>query len=130
MIGQDGRVRKKILPGQMQTTTHNSIITALQQWKEWRTKPEQLDEVLQKDGLHHKVIEGGGMAENENIEHWGMERAQQDKVTAVLQHVADEMLRTHGEEPGGKREGVIRLIYENVNGLSKGVTGNKKIKKV
>ena len=58
-----------------------------------------------------------------------MDRAQREEVTAVMRGVGDTSLNTHGEELGRKKDGIIRLIYENVNGLSKGATGNRKVEK-
>ena len=33
----------------------------------------------------------------------------------------------HGRAPTAKREGVIRLLYENVNGLNNRMSGNEKL---
>jgi hypothetical protein len=43
--------------------------------------------------------------------------------------VKDELLRVHGVAPGSKAEGVIRLIYENLNGLNARMNDNAKLDK-
>ncbi len=58
------------------------------------------------------------------------EQAQRDKQDAVLKQVGEDMLRTHGDEPGPKKEGIIRLTsYENANGIHCGHVGTRKIEK-
>ncbi len=41
--------------------------------------------------------------------------------------IPDEVLKIHGTAPKSKGEGVIRLIYENVNGLSNRLSDNEKV---
>ena len=43
--------------------------------------------------------------------------------------VNDDLLQVHGVAPGTKGEGVIRLVYKNLNGLSSRMGGNKKLEK-
>jgi hypothetical protein len=43
--------------------------------------------------------------------------------------ILEEVLQVHGVAPQSKGEGVIRLIYENVNGLSNKLCDNKKVEK-
>lgn len=38
--------------------------------------------------------------------------------------VDEEILKVHGVAPGSKAEGVIRLIYENLNGLNSRMSNN------
>ncbi len=39
------------------------------------------------------------------------------------------MLQVHGTPPSSKGEGIVRLVYENVNGLSNKLSDNKKVDK-
>ena len=56
--------------------------------------------------------------------------AEQQEATRVTElGVPEEVLQIHGEAPGSKPEGVFRLIYENVNGISNRLTGNDKVEK-
>ncbi len=41
--------------------------------------------------------------------------------------ISDEVLQVHGVAPLSKGEGVVRLIYENMNGLSNKLSNNKKV---
>jgi hypothetical protein len=43
--------------------------------------------------------------------------------------ISEEVLQVHGMAPQSKGKGVIRLIYENVNGLSNKLCDNKKVEK-
>ena len=43
--------------------------------------------------------------------------------------MADDLLRVHGTAPGGKAEGVTRLLYENANGLDCRWSNNWKLDK-
>jgi hypothetical protein len=43
--------------------------------------------------------------------------------------ISDKVLQVHGVAPLSKGEGVVRLIYENVNGLSNKLSNNKKVDK-
>ncbi len=43
--------------------------------------------------------------------------------------ISEEVLKVHGVAPQSKGEGVIRLIYKNVNGLSNKLCNNKKVEK-
>jgi hypothetical protein len=43
--------------------------------------------------------------------------------------VKDELLRVHGVAPGTKLDGVVRLIYENLNGLNARLSDNEKLDK-
>jgi len=43
--------------------------------------------------------------------------------------ILEEVLQVHGVAPQRKGEGVIRLMYENVNGLSNKLSDNKKVEK-
>jgi hypothetical protein len=41
--------------------------------------------------------------------------------------VPEEFLQVHGYAPPKKAEGTVRLIYENVNGISNQLSGNEKV---
>jgi hypothetical protein len=43
--------------------------------------------------------------------------------------VPEEVLQTHGMALASKPEGVIRLIYENANGISNKLCDNQKVEK-
>jgi hypothetical protein len=41
----------------------------------------------------------------------------------------DEVLKVHGVAPASKGEEIIRMIYENVNGISNRLSDNEKVEK-
>ena len=43
--------------------------------------------------------------------------------------VNDYLLKVHGVAPGKKEGGIIRLMYENSNGLNSILSGNEKLEK-
>ena len=43
-----------------------------------------------------------------------------------IMHIADEILEVHGVAPGRKAEGVMRVIYENSDGLNNQIRRNRK----
>ncbi len=64
---------------------------------------------------------------NENTEQIALiEQQERSRVTEL--GVPEEVLRIHGAALAKKAEGVIRLIYENVNGISNKLNNNKKVK--
>ena len=46
-----------------------------------------------------------------------------------IKDVDDELLKVHGAAPGSKAEGVVRLIYENANGINSRLSNNDKLDK-
>ena len=44
-------------------------------------------------------------------------------------NVSDELLRVHGVPPQKKKEGYMRFIYENPDGINNRISGNEKLEK-
>lgn len=44
-------------------------------------------------------------------------------------NVSDELLRVHGVPPQKKKEGCMRFIYENPDGINNRISGNEKLEK-
>jgi len=44
----------------------------------------------------------------------------------LVRQVDDDLLKVHGQAPKPKKEGVVRLLYENVNGINNRMNGNEK----
>lgn len=44
-------------------------------------------------------------------------------------HVSDDLLKVHGVPPAKKREGCMRFVYENPDGISNRISGNEKLDK-
>jgi len=45
----------------------------------------------------------------------------------ALKGVDPTLLTVHGTAPGSKQDGTCRLLYENINGISTKILGNKKL---
>jgi hypothetical protein len=54
---------------------------------------------------------------------------QQEGIRVTGLGVPKEVLQIHGAAPASKPEGVIQLVYENVNGISNRLSGNEKVEK-
>jgi hypothetical protein len=55
------------------------------------------------------------------------EHQEQNRVMKL--EISEEVLQVHGVAPPSKGKGVVRLIYENVNGLSNKLSNNNKVDK-
>ncbi len=55
------------------------------------------------------------------------EQHERNRVTEL--GIPEEVLQTHGVAPISKAEGVIRLIYENTNGINNKLSNNDKVEK-
>ena len=110
-----GRERTARREGHMNTTPHHSIVEALGLQFQGRHNRELTNTALRQDGL--QTEEGEGREQLREDDRREAEQAQREEQEAVLQQVGEGVLCTHGEEPGPKKEGIIRLIYENVNGI-------------
>ena len=64
----------------------------------------------------------------ENVEELARtERMERIRVSEA--RIPDEVLKVHGSAPKSKGEGITRLIYENVNGLSNKLSDNEDLEK-
>ena len=52
---------------------------------------------------------------------------QQERID--IRRVSDEILQVHGVLPGRKDDGIVRLLYENANGIPNRLGGNEKLDK-
>jgi hypothetical protein len=77
------------------------------------------------------TVETAGLTDSDSEEEVESEEGFTVKVKEFLEAsgVRDELLQVHGVAPGTKLEGVIRLIYENLNGLNARMSDNEKLDK-
>ena len=47
-----------------------------------------------------------------------------------VREIVEELLEVHGVVPGKNADGIVRLIYKNVNGLNSRMTDNEKLDKI
>ncbi len=56
-------------------------------------------------------------------------RTAEQEVSKEIRGVLEYLLNVHGLPPGWKRDGVIRIMYENLNGLQSMLSKNEKLDK-
>jgi hypothetical protein len=56
-------------------------------------------------------------------------RIAEQEVFKEIRQVFEYLLNVHGLPPGQKRDGVTRVMYENLNGLQSMLSKNKKLDK-
>jgi hypothetical protein len=76
-----------------------------------------------------RIDETGTMVLSEEV--LGRNRMMEARVAEEreLREINDEVLEMHGTQPGKKPEGVVRLIYENANGIDGRFGNNRKVEK-
>ena len=116
---------------------HVNILAALEMRSFWyhnkgHTKADQ-DEILYDEAMDETgTID---IAELSDIDADALgEQHQKDLTATILEmkeimEISDEILEVHGVAPGRKAGGVMRVIYENSDGLNNQIGGNKKLEK-
>ena len=66
---------------------------------------------------------------NENLRAKIIEAEAMIKQNREIQEVTDKLLIVHGMAPGPKPEGVMRMVYENLDELNMMISGNEKLEK-
>ena len=122
MISKEGRGYVIEQPGHLNTTKHETVLQLLERRAERLRKDN--DELT--DNLHNWTVDETGTVDTAHLLS-AREVEQQEKLD--MTGVSDEILRVHGVMPGMKPDGVVRLIYENVNSLSNRLVGNQKLDK-
>ena len=46
-----------------------------------------------------------------------------------MRWVDEYLLKMHGVAPGEKEDGIVHLMYENLNGMNSTLSGNEKLEK-
>ena len=110
-------------------TEHNTILRILEK-RAQRFRPG-LRLVQDSSGLDRRVDETGTLEEEEETLEMirDRERAAELDEARELTSIRDEVLEIHGNRPGRKQDGVIRLMYENANGIDGRFTENWKVEK-
>ena len=115
--------------GQMNRIKHHKVLAVLErralQYREGVGKRvlgvvERCDETIDETG----TVQTAGLTE----EGREGEAVRMEEILSAM-GVQDEVLQVHGMAPGRKAEGVVRLIYENLDGMSNRITGNEKLEK-
>jgi hypothetical protein len=84
---------------------------------------------LNEDGQHSRSIDETGPLDTSRIflSSSELEIKQQKISESNAISVPEEILQVHGFAPSMKVEGIVRLVYENVNGFCNRMSNNKKI---
>jgi hypothetical protein len=118
---------------QMDITSHESVLAALENLASRFSQKEKIQGM--DDNLVSWALGETGMVNTflfcnsyENNEQLALAE-QQERNSVMELGVPEEVLWIHGVAPAGKLEGVIRLIYENFNGISNKLSNNNKVEK-
>jgi exonuclease III len=107
--------------------SHPAALDALgkraQRYQNRKRTEKELDEELIAGALGPDA----GLHNELNFNDWTID--EQNEVQQLLEERAD-LLEVIGIAPGQKPEGVVRLVYENVNGLRAQLGGNDKLEKL
>ncbi len=123
MISRDGRKFCTEQTGHLNITRHDTILQLLERRAE-RLRNGNKDELTNE--RHNWLVDETGTIDTSSIDLREAEQQEKLDMTGVL----DEILRVHGVMPGRKPDGVIRLMYENVNSLPNRMGGNRKLDKM
>jgi hypothetical protein len=139
LIDEQGNHSTQVIEGRMNITSHNAVLTALEARANrftTRGKLPTLDERLLSSALDKTgTIDVPQCVEDRVDGIWGKES---ERLTLLKQQehnnlrelsITDDVQRIHGVLPQSKGEGVIRLIYENVNGVNNRLCNNDKVEK-
>jgi len=123
MISRDGRKYSTEQAGHLNTTRHDTVLQLLERRAERLRNGNK--EVLFNE-RHNWLVDETGTIDTSPMEL--REAVQQEKLD--MTGVSDKILKVHGVMPGRKPDGVIRLMYENVNSLPNRLGGNRKLDKM
>jgi hypothetical protein len=136
LVDKLGNRTSEVQEGRMNITSHDSVLAALEHQVSWYRCTGKLGDIGDHTVLVAAAIDKRGTVNasyflnnnSENNEQLELiERQERDRVREL--GVADEVLQVHGTSPSSKGEGIMQLIYENVNGLSNKLSDNKKVEK-
>jgi hypothetical protein len=133
LIDKCGEWTSSVQGGWMEITSHESILAALENHANRFTRRGKLRGVddnlvtwaLDKTG----TIDTSLFCKNHENNKWLALVEQQEGNRVMGLGVPEEVLQIHGVAPASKPEGVIRLIYENTNGISNKLCNNQKVEK-
>ncbi len=118
---------RSVQHGRMATIAHNTIMHAL----DIRARGHYRS----SNPSDNPTTDETGMVDMTNIINVLEERdqiavtEQQERQSVRDLGITDEALRVHGAAPARKAEGIIRMTYENANGICNRMTNNEKVEK-
>jgi hypothetical protein len=132
-IDKLGNHLSTVQAGRMNITSHESILAALKNWASCFSNRGLIHGV--DNNLVSWAFDKTGMVDasflcNNNKNTKRIVLAEQHKRKRVTDlGVPEEALQIHGVAPMSKVEGVIRIIYENMNSINNKLSKNDKVEK-
>jgi hypothetical protein len=115
--------------GQLNVTQHLLVLTTLEQ-RVRRYQESQSNEELEDERLLDDAINETGTVAAPPVEDDGEQRrTAEQEVSKEIRRVLEYLLDVHGLPPVQKRDGVTRVMYENLNGLQSMLSKNEKLNK-
>ena len=113
----------------MNVTNHRAFLQALSLCSQRFSTATTSDK---HDGNQHSwPLDETGTIDTLGLTFYSENDAEQQEIREAFNiPVLDEVLQVHGYTPSTKAEGTIRLIYENVNGISNKMCNNKKLERM
>jgi hypothetical protein len=130
LVDVDGQVSTVIARGWLNTTSHQLILNSLSHCG--LALPGQSTPTT--DGHHAWTLDEIGTIRTDNILCVGNDlcfnEVERNEVTKINKlDVPDKILTLHGSLLPTKPDGIVRLIYKNVNGLNNKLANNKKVER-
>jgi hypothetical protein len=123
ILNVDGASSTILQAGHLNTVKHTTVLKALEhRANRFRKKGKMIEA---EACLHSWSLDKTGTINTRVFNHGEVLQQEQIDIRGVL----EEVLQVHGVLPGRKEEGIIRLMYENANGFSNRMGGNKKLGK-
>ena len=137
VLGGRRTIRKR---GRLNVTKHDQVISALKN-RRFSSQDRLNREDIQDQALFDAAIDetrtvttvGESDSDSETSESDFLSDIRLTEIElqelAEVRDIQEYLLQVHGTPPGKKQDGVVRLIYENLNGLNSRLSGNEKLDK-
>ena len=137
VLGGRRTIRKR---GRLNVTKHDQVISALKN-RRFSSQDRLNREDIQDQALFDAAIDetrtvttvGESDSDSEISESDFLSDIRLTEIElqelAEVRDIQEYLLQVHGTPPGKKQDGVVRLIYENLNGLNSRLSGNEKLDK-
>ena len=122
-----GNTHSRRYNGHLAMTSHTRILEILER-RARRFQP-QLMVAQEEEQIDYRIDETGTLALNGDPPGRNLEMEARVLEERELRMINDDVLEIHGTRPGKKPEGVVRLIYENANGIDGRFSNNRKVEK-
>ena len=135
LIDEHGNHSQQVLAGRRNITRHQSVLLALEARANQFSPGDKLSSL--EDKLLSSTLDEAGSVDYicEETDVFSDEREQlvlreQQEIKELKENcIPDDALQIYGLFPTKKGEGIIRLVYENVNGISNRLSGKYKVEK-